>query len=598
VFKMLGSTIDLGSLCVIVVVVVCSWGVALLCSLTCWNSYKKSQPSHLYCTQCSTLAGPPLPVTIPVTIPPLQYYHQQQINPHHALPHTAERLGILDSGEQHPAALASNSRHIDHGSQPSFPRAPCGAGVEVLETVPVPSPSREDDLDQDTTISRSFRSAKKRSSSDRKSRQNTGGNASRSNLKKSHLTLNERFGTLSNPILTTEDGNVTAKSTASVQSKLSQVRILTSPPPNDEDISQALLTRTPSNAMRSTRKSLVSSKSVKSFLGVKSDKKRSSSRVFKGASIGEAKRKVITKVPANEINQEMDTSETNLENSDEDVFLKENPRTAQQLGQHYVTPVNAELVPRQLSQEQLLADNPQLVTRSSGGGGGKDWTNPRKDRKVGSPGNTATADYFIKQQTPQVLNIELEELGKDKARTEFVSRQSCVSGRRRVPSSAPARQGGDNLRPPQGAVVPNNHALTVKARKAYNPGYSESDLTSQSEDETRRQKWDRRGALEPELPQGFDVSPPVLDLSQVVSSISGTAAVSSAPLASASALSTTNPSPLQYSSISFSQSDMSLVVSSPTNYTASQSSHPVSLDWDNYASDPHFQNDNFPGNIQ
>jgi len=593
VFKMLGSTIDLGSLCVIVVVVVCSWGVALLCSLTCWNSYKKSQPSHLYCTQCSTLAGPPLPVTIPVTIPPLQYYHHQQhqVNPHHALPHTAERLGILDSGEKHPVVLASNARHISHSSQPSFPRAPCGAGVEVLETVPVPSPSREDELDQDTTISRSFRSAKKRSSSNRKSPQSSGGNPSRS--KKSPLTLNERFGTLSNPILAAEDGNVTAKSTASVQSKLSQVRIISSPPPNDEDLNQALLTRTPSNAMRSTRKSLVSSKSVKAFLGSKSNKKRSCSRVSTRASIAGARSKVITKVPTKEMNLNIDTTETNLENSDEDVFMEEKPRTAQDLGQHYVTPVNAEIVPRQLSQEQVLAGNP-LVPRSSGGaGGGRDWTNPRKERKVGSPGNTATADYFIKQHTPQVLDIELE----DKARTEFVSRQSCVSGRRRVPSSAPARQGGDYLRPPQGAVVHNNQAPRVKERKAYNPGYSESDLTSQSEDEARRQNWDRRGALEPELPLGFDVSPPVLDLSQVVPCTSGTAAEHSAPPASVSALSATNPSPLQYSSISFSQSDMSLVVSSPTNYASSQSSHPVSLDWDNYASDPHFQNNNFLGNI-
>ena len=77
-----------------------------------------------------------------------------------------------------------------------------------------------------------------------------------------------------------------------------------------------------------------------------------------------------------------------------------------------VTPVNTELVPRQLSQEQF-------GRRRSGAG--SDWTNLRKDRKVGSPGNTATADYFIEQQTPlvQVVDIDLEEPGKDKAMTKF-----------------------------------------------------------------------------------------------------------------------------------------------------------------------------------
>ena len=420
-YKMLDATIDLGSLCVIVVVVVCSWGVALLCSLSCWNSYKKSQPSHLYCTQCSTLAVPPLPVTIPVTIPPLQYYHpthQQQMNPHQVLPHTAERLGIIDPGVQHTAVPVSHLGHMGQDSHPALPRAACGAGVEVLETIPVPSPAREDDLDQDTTISRSFRSAKKRSLSNRMSPPKTGGsNASMSNLMKPTLTLSERFGILSNPIIGPEDGNGTAKSTASVQSKLSQVRIISSPPPNEEDLSQAMLTRTPSNAMRSTRKSL--SKSVKSFLGSKSNRIRTSSRVVTSSGVDRGE-SVITKVPTTEIRQEVITSETNVENSDEDnVFINENPRTAHQLGHHYVTPVNAELVPRQLSQEQLLAGNPQFGRRRSGAG--SDWTNPRKERKVGSPGNTATADYFIKQQTPQVqvVDIDLEEPGKDKAMTKF-----------------------------------------------------------------------------------------------------------------------------------------------------------------------------------
>merc|ERR1719186_2250726 len=143
---------------------------------------------------------------------------------------------------------------------------------------------------------------------------------------------------------------------------------------------------------------------------------------------------------------------------------------------------------------------------------------------------------------------------------------------------------------------------TARPYKAYDPGYSESNFASQSqsEDETRRQAWDRRGALDlpprgPSPGSSYDLSPPVPDLSQVVSN-SDTPQLS-VPQLTTSALST-NPSLLQYSSVSLTQSDMSLVVSPtrPTTpslpnppYPSSESSHPVSLDWDNYASDPQFQ---------
>ena len=116
-----------------------------------------------------------------------------------------------------------------------------------------------------------------------------------------------------------------------------------------------------------------------------------------------------------------------------------------------------------------------------------------------------------------------------------------------------------------------------------------------------RQNWGRRGAIESELPPAlvgqspeirFDLTPPVLDLSLVVPSISS-AVPPSAPPYTTCALST-DPSPLQYSSVSFLQSDMSLVLTptTPARYASSQSSHPVSLDWDNYASDPQFQQHN------
>ena len=116
---MFDASIDVGSLCVVVVVVVCSWGLSLLLSLTCWNSYKKSRPNHLYCTQCSSLQyppGPPIPSLLyqypSYALPPSQPYHHYQ-----GLPHTAERLGILESGEQ-PAMLAPVLQS-SHGSDPT-----------------------------------------------------------------------------------------------------------------------------------------------------------------------------------------------------------------------------------------------------------------------------------------------------------------------------------------------------------------------------------------------------------------------------------------------------------------------------------------------
>jgi len=595
---MFDATIDLASLCVLVVVVVCSWGVAILCSLTCWNSYKKSRPNHLYCTQCSTLAGPPLPVTIPVTIPPLQYQYapapsQPQYNSYRAHSHTAERLGILEPDNLR-ACRDSNLNYSSHESYPAFPRAACGVGMEVLETVHVPSPASagEEALDQNTTISRSFRSARKRRSNEGRSQYRGVLNDS-----KSCLTLNERFGTLPSQLLDSEDGNKTVGSTVSAQSKMSQVRIISSPPPYEDGDGNHALTRTPSNAMKLSKKSIFS----KSISGYKSMKTRRASRISSRETAGEGTSKLPFHVNTKDTKEYVGTSEAAMVTSDEDVFIKNIQRTGQQLGQYHDTPVNPEIVvTRQFSQEQLQLHRPRLVTPSSGG---SDWTNPKKERQVGSPGNTANADFFIRQHTPQVMNIDLEKPGVDRIlpKTDIVSRHNINKpARRGVLNSAPprsTRQGsGDHQGQQHG--VENHNLLGVKSRRAYKPGYSESDVTSQSEDEVRRQNWQRRGALEPELPPlslgpspdiRFDLTPPVLDLSQVVPSTSSNVP-HSAPLYTTSALST-DPSPLQYSSVSFLQSDMSLILSptTPVNYASSQSSHPVSLDWDNYASDPQFQ---------
>jgi len=536
----------------------------------------------------------------PSSIPPLRYADQYQ-----ALPHTEERLGILEPGGQQ-VVLSANVHSSGGKSHPVFQSASFGAGLEVLETIPVASPEGGDGLDQNTTISRSFRSAVKRpSSSSGKFLRDSKG---RHNLIASPVTLNERFGIVNNQLLGPEEGVTTNISDnisiASAQSKLSQVRILTSPPPNDPGGPNQVMTRTPSNAMRSTRKSLLSGKSVKSFLGSKSkcNMKRTPNVTLGDINSGAAKTKMITHVATSDKKSKVARSDSNMETDDNDeVFLGQGQRTDQLLSQQKnVTPINTELAPRHLSHE--LWPSNKVITS-----GGSYWTNPRKERQVGSPGNTANMDYFINKQTPQVVEINLHKSGVQEARTDIVRRQDKLSCRRKVIKSAPAsqaieRHGGVGrdvrLRAP-------DHTHHLQLHKAYNPGYSESDLTSQSEDEIRRQNWDRRGALEPELPSppglgphsglGFDLTPPVLDLSQVVSSTLGVAPPS-APLITTSALST-GPLPLQYSSVSFSPSDISLIVSplpGAADYASSQSSHPVSLDWDNYASDPQFQ-DNFLG---
>jgi len=495
--------------------------------------------------------------------------------------------------------------HSSNGSYTVYTRG--GAGLEVLETVYIPSPSREEDLDNDTTISRSFRSgAKRHSLSTNMSSLARGAN------KEPHLTLNERFSTLPNSALPSQDANVSAMSITSTQSKLSQVRIHTSPVPSEQEDLHPSITRTPGKVRRSTRKSLlsnISKKSVRSLFGRKSIKTRTLDCEQTGTIVGGARSKTIIQVTNGDIEQGMLTSETNLETSDEEVFISQQPRTALELGEYHATPVNPELQ-RQFSQEILRTRRPHLVTQSQGSSGGSDWSNPRKERQVGSPGNTANADYFTKQHTPQLIEIDLERPPDEQARSAFVPRPGMQSNRRAT-SSAPPRQSQtrqDGGRPNQiqcrkgtGAEAPTN-LLNVRPHKAYKPGYSESDLTSQSEDETRKQRWNRRGALDlqpqgPSPGSGYDLTPPVLDLSQVVPNEASAQTSSVVPLLTTSALST-NPSPLQYSSVSFSQSDMSLVVSPArpptptlTQYTGSESSHPVSLDWDNYASDPQFQQD-------
>ena len=145
-----------------------------------------------------------------------------------------------------------------------------------------------------------------------------------------------------------------------------------------------------------------------------------------------------------------------------------------QLGEHHVTPINTDLVPRHSSHE--------LPSHKVSTSGGSYWTNPKKERQIGSPGNTANIDYFMSKQTPQVVEINFHKPGEE-IRTDSVRRGDIVPGRRNVIRSAPARQSHTRQGGAGQGVTDRNHYS--KLHKVYNPGHSESDLTSQSEDETR-----------------------------------------------------------------------------------------------------------------
>ena len=209
------------------------------------------------------------------------------------------------------------------------------------------------------------------------------------------------------------------------------------------------------------------------------------------------------------------TSETNLEtetSQDEDVFLGA-------AGEKCLVPDTAGQLARRVSSS--------------------DWRDPRKGRRVGSPGRTGKAEYFMRQDPRPVLAIQLE----DRPRTEFVSRQR-VADRRSV-SSAPHQAGGARPRTSHHLKVP---AVRRREKTEKYSRYSESDLTS--DDEAMRQKASRRL----ELPgRGQDASP----LSSSWADVSLTP-----PPPTSSEVSPETNILQQYSIVSFTQSDMDLVQSS------------------------------------
>jgi len=455
-----GKVLELETLVILVVVVVASFGVSLLLGLTCWNSLTRHQTSRLHCQQClhqpqPHMAPPPL-----LTGPP--FYSSQPVG---AESHTADqRLGLI-VGSQNPSVFQAPV--LSH----SECQSPAGPGQDVL--------------DRNTILSRSFRSS--------------------------------LFQSQSSPLDRLVDlGEEREARQTNSRLKLSQVRVLTSPPASQPDHLLTSASRTPATARLNTkRKTLMSNLSRKSLKSV----------------LGGSRAQQVMSPPA--------TSETNLETEtslDEEVFLCAGAEKGR------VTNIV----------EQLQG---QLVRRGSSAA--SDWRDPRKGRRLGSPGRTGKAEYFKRQEHPSVP-IELEE----KARTELVCRQRL--GDRRSVASAPqaggARPKTSHLRPP---------SQRRRERTEKYTGYSESDVTDfTSDEEARKQKTVRRL----ELPGRGEVSP--------LSSSCGDVSVTPPPPASP------RLSPLQqYSLVSLTPSDIELIQSSApksSDVGLSSEAGAGSLTWDNY----------------
>ena len=357
-----------------------------------------------------------------------------------------------------------------------------GPDNPVVFTAPVltrsqsesPEGPGQDLLDRDTTLSRSFRSS---------------------------LFQSQNFS----PSERAEEAEATS------QLKLSQVRVLTSPPPSQPANLLTSASRTPANSRfnskRKTLKSNISRKSLLSALG-------SSRAAFRKTGVQYVASPQVT----TETNLDTDTEQ------DQEVFLPfnkgaRNPNIVEQMGGQF---------------------GGQMLRRGSSVA--SDWRDPRKGRRVGSPGMTGKAEYFTRQAPLPSVPISLD----DRARTEFVARQR-VGDRRSVASAgavggARPKTSSQYLRPP---------SLRRKPQHKYT-GHSESDVTDfTSDEEMRKQVVTRRL----ELPQR-DVSP-------LSSSSCGDISVTPPPPASTDV--SPDPSLLaQYSIVSFTQSDMELVQSSQT----------------------------------
>ena len=196
----------------------------------------------------------------------------------------------------------------------------------------------------------------------------------------SKLTLHERFSAIKGTENNTKDE-------ANNQSKMNQVRVLTSPPTNDNILMASSASRTPSTAREKVVKQRTSRKSLKSVFGRNKIKTVSNS-----------------KEPLDTARDPV-TTETNLDTTDnEEVFLSNNKGSVI---------------------KDVDSDQPPMKPRRT-----SDWTDPKKGRKVGSPGRTGNADFFIRQAPLRSVDIDLGPGGQgDNQRSEYVRRTKMVTSR-------------------------------------------------------------------------------------------------------------------------------------------------------------------------
>ena len=64
------------------------------------------------------------------------------------------------------------------------------------------------------------------------------------------------------------------------------------------------------------------------------------------------------------------------------------------------------------------------------------WTDPKKQRSVGSPGRTGNADYFLRQARAPLRSVDIDIGDGSKMATDYVARTRHVTDQRHV-SSAP-----------------------------------------------------------------------------------------------------------------------------------------------------------------
>jgi len=501
------NRIDLQILCIVVIVTVCSYGLALILSITCWNAYKRHKSSDIICSKC---CSSPSPQGF-VQMNPYQYSGLPQYSVGAAgciESHTADqRLGFLSSGQV--------------GAHPSF--------SANLVTSNNPSPVDGDFLDRDTTISRSFRSSLFQSQSSPVNQQVS--NVAENVYKMNNDAYKDPF----------QECNI---------NKMSQVRVLSSPPVNEIGVASGTsASRTPANARQKTA----------SFRRSSAFGSNATRRSFKVAFSRKAKS--IQTEPDRDIpvttETNLDTSDTNED--DEEVFVSNNRRTVINVDNHIVSDNNTR--------------TSRKLTRKV-----SDWTDPKKGRKVGSPGRTGDAKYFMKQASKAPLrSVDIDIHCDPKSKTEKVNKTKEVNLRNIQSAPQAEIRSRVNFDGQGGAKPKNNSFLRVPSNRKqrgsnrqYRPGYSESeDVTDFTSEDENRQDQKLLLQLPPRGP----------------SPLSSIGDVSVTPPPPESTDVSPEPSPLQnYSPESFTQSEMELV--NPTD--VGPSSEGGSLQWDDYPNELSF----------